>query len=294
MGVAIVITDEIFDSENLGQITISKDIPVKGITISLGEKKGNKIPINVSYVPTNTNNKGVKFELSGDGKSFAEINQDSNNYELIIHEGADNASISIKAVSTSNSLVESNVLQTVIKYEEDLSSTPLYVSKVGQFELPQNLGSPENTKWTLCVNAKCLNTYNLSGLDAVYYQDTSTRSIGFGFANPSREGERNIIAASGVVSITFEELIELVGGYSAFKNGEDSGLMAIRRNGQTLAISSDGKSWENKDYTWTGYGNKVKIGTTNSSGNVNCDIYFDFRIDNDSEVLEFFNSHKVE
>lgn len=293
MGIALVVSDVNFESSNLGQV--EQDVPLTGIVIASGVRKGNIIPLNITYIPELTNQKGISWDISGDGADFVSISKVDNNISnLTILEGANANNITVRASSISNPGIVSNALTFEVTYEADLTVVPLYISKIGQFVLPHKLGGADNNKWTLCINAICLDTYKLSQLDAMYYQETNVRNIGFGFYNPDRNGERNIGKVSGAPLIAFDEVIAKAGGYESFKNGVDGGLMAIRRDGSTLSVSSDGEKWHSIDYTWVGYGDDVKIGLTSGNGekNINCTILFDKRSDNDAEVKEFFATHK--
>ncbi|MCQ2231403.1 MAG: leucine-rich repeat domain-containing protein [Paludibacteraceae bacterium] len=131
MGVAIVVDCD-FSQSNVGKVDFLQDVEVTGISLSAGVRNGNDIPINVTYQPSNTNQKGVSWSITS-GSQYAAIS----NGVLTVLEGASNASVTVKAVSIHKADVNATLNLTGLTYKDsvdELNSITVSSSKTGTNE----------------------------------------------------------------------------------------------------------------------------------------------------------------
>ena len=232
MGIAIIVPGVSYSDNNLGKVTISQKLPVTGISIVGNEVvRGESYQYTISYSPSNTSQRGVVWSVE-QGSEYATINQ---NGLLTILQGASSNDVTIKAVSTYNAdVVATKVLQ--VTYFKEL--VPIYklenksftASESSLINTNKTLMDSVNTEWTLFVDL----------------------SIG---EKPSNQPQ------SELVSIYSNRSVDSIGiGYSVYNNGSkflrfsdgstrklvsvsENWKGAIRRNGDTISYSLDGKTW---------------------------------------------------
>lgn len=102
MGLAIIIPNLDFSSNNLGQVTFDMNVPIKGLSISAGSRTDNNIQMEATYLPANTTQTGITWSIQS-GSSYASIN--SSTGVLTILQGASSNSVVVKATSTANSSI---------------------------------------------------------------------------------------------------------------------------------------------------------------------------------------------
>ena len=104
MGIAIIVPNVSFASNNIGKVTLSSNgggsdvIDVKAITISgpsIVNTDSNIATYSVNYTPSNTTQKGIKWSIES-GSDYASISQDGT---LTVKKSG---SVTIKATSTHN------------------------------------------------------------------------------------------------------------------------------------------------------------------------------------------------
>lgn len=99
-GIAIAIPGADFSGKNLGKVTFLEDVDVTGIAIVTNDSyEGQTAQLSIAYTPATTNQKGVIWSIST-GSTYATI--DASTGKLTILEGANNSSVTVKAVSTFN------------------------------------------------------------------------------------------------------------------------------------------------------------------------------------------------
>lgn len=312
MGLAIVIPGIDFSEDNLGQVTLVKDIPVESITISAGERNGNTIPLNIVYTPATTSEKGVTWSLdSGDTDKFT-IDQEGN---VTILPTANNASVVVKAVSTENSDVIATYTLSGLSWQISVVA-PFDTGYFKQYTLDNNLESAydllgNNDQWTLNFAVKNtegayqqgilikLMNAGVNGISMEYYQ-SATKYILRIYIDNSRywntkvSSEFNTLSSSEIASAQGVYLIL----YNQELTGGDAIIVSIRRNGNKFALSADGgQHWANFSTSYDFVGNNIngvmKILKLSSGDNkVQTAYQFSLAVDNDAECLEFFNRYK--
>lgn len=100
MGKAIIINDVNFASAGIGVVTPSESVDLISITLSEGTRVGNNINIDVEFNPNNATYRGLEWSILS-GSEYATIN----NGVLTILEGADDDSVTIKAISSHDSTI---------------------------------------------------------------------------------------------------------------------------------------------------------------------------------------------
>lgn len=98
MGIAIIINGADFSAKNLGKVNIIQDVDVESMSI-MGDNsyEAASFQLGVSYLPLNTNQKGVTWEITSGGQ-YATI--DAVSGVVTILEGANNNNIVVKATNT--------------------------------------------------------------------------------------------------------------------------------------------------------------------------------------------------
>ena len=309
MGLAIVIPGIDFSKDNLGQVTLVKDIPVESITISAGERNGNTIPLNIVYTPATTSEKDVTWSLdSGDTDKFT-IDQKGN---VTILSTANNASVVAKAVSTENSGVIATYQLSGLSWQISVVA-PFEIGYFKQSTLDNNLESAydllgNNDQWTL--NFAMKNTegayqqgvgillMNAGNILMNYLQGTKyTLQIFIDntqYWNQSVASQFNALSSSKIATPT--------GTYLALYNQEltegDAIIVSIRRKGNRFSLSADGgQHWSNfttsHDFVGNNENGVMKILKLKSGDNkVQTAYQFSLAVDNDAECLAFFNRYK--
>lgn len=311
MGLAIVIQGIDFSKDNLGKVTLVKDIPVESITISAGERNGNTIPLNIVYTPATTSEKDVTWSLdSGDTDKFT-IDKNGN---VTILPTANNASVVVKAVSTENPDVIATYTLRGLSCQISVVS-PFDTGYFKQSALDNNLESAydllgNNDQWTLNVAMK--NTegaysqgaaYALitagTGFYIEYFQGASYYYIKITISNSTYW---NTDVSSAFNELSVNPIASVIGTSLKVYNQEltegDAIIVSIRRNGNRFDLSADGGQH------WAGFTNSYDFVGNNKNGviiipklNSNRDriqtaYQFSLAVDNDAECLEFFNRYK--
>lgn len=115
MGISIIVPGVSFADANLGKVTLKDDVPVHSLSIIAPNMiNGTSYKIGLSFYPINTNQRDVTWSIVS-GNDFATI--DSSNGLLLIKEGASNANVTIKVVSTNNPDV-SAMKDIIVSYSE--------------------------------------------------------------------------------------------------------------------------------------------------------------------------------
>lgn len=310
MGLAIVIQGIDFSKNNLGKVTLVKDIPVESITISAGERNGNTIPLNIVYTPATTSDKDVIWSLdSGDIDKFT-IDQEGN---VTILPTANNASVVVKAVSTENSDVIATYTLSGLSWQISVVA-PFDTGYFKQFTLDNDLESAydllgNNDQWTLNFAIKNTEGAYSKGVEALILK------AGTGFTLSYIQDKfyyiRIIISNqtywnSGVSSafnkLSVNPIAEVTGTYLAVYNQELTGgeavIVSIRRNGNRFDLSADGGQH------WAGFTSSYDFVGNNKNGvmlipklssnrdRIQTAYQFSLAVDNDAECLAFFNRYK--
>lgn len=312
MGLAIVIQGIDFSKDNLGQITLVKDIPVESITISAGKRNGNTIPLNIVYTPATTSEKGVTWSLdSGDTNKFT-IDQEGN---VTILPTANNASVVVKAVSTENSDVIATYTLSGLSWQISVVA-PFDTGYFKQSTLDNDLESAydllgNNDQWTLnfamkntegaysqSVTILLMNAGN-DGIRMIYYQYDTYYALRIYIDNSQYWNTR---VSSEFNALSSNKIAGAVGTclnlYNQELTGGDAIIVSIRRNGNRFALSADGgQHWANFTTSYDFVGNNkngvMKILKKSSGDNkVQTAYQFSLAIDNDAECLAFFNRYK--
>lgn len=238
MGIAIIVPGVSYSDNNLGKVTISQQVPVTGISIVGNEVvRGESSQYTISYSPLNTSQRGVVWSVE-QGSAYATINQ---NGLLTILQGASSSAVTIKAVSTHNAeVVTTKVLQ--VTYFKEL--VPIYklenktftASSPSVINTNKTLMDNVNTKWTLFVDLSIgEKPSNMPQSELVsIFKGTDSIEIGYPVYN---NGSKFLCFYDGsstrkLVSITTENW-----------------KCAIRRDGETISYSLDGKTWVNASTT---------------------------------------------
>lgn len=95
MGKVVVINDLLFNSSNIGQITLSQDVAITNLTVSSGSPSRNRIQLSVAYTPANTSEIGVTWSITS-GSTYATIDQSG---ILTVLDTASSSSVTVKATS---------------------------------------------------------------------------------------------------------------------------------------------------------------------------------------------------
>lgn len=311
MGLAIVIPGIDFSEDNLGQVTLVKDIPVESITISAGERNGNTIPLNIVYTPATTSEKGVTWSLdSGDTDKFT-IDKKGN---VTILSTANNASVVVKAVSTENPDVIATYTLRGLSWQISVVS-PFDTGYFKQSALDDNLESAydllgNNDQWTLNIAMK--NTegaYSPNVFDNIlvagkgfvlgYTQGQSYYAISIIISNSTYW---NSDVSSAFNELSVNPIASVVGISLNVYNQEltegDAIIVSIRRNGNRFDLSADGgKHWAGFTNSYDFVGNN-KNGVmlipklTSNKDRIQTACQFSLAVNNDAECLAFFNRYK--
>ena len=311
MGLAIVIPGIDFSKDNLGQVTLVKDIPVESITISAGERNGNTIPLNIVYTPATTSEKDVTWSLdSGDTDKFT-IDQEGN---VTILPTANNASVVVKAVSTENSDVIATYPLSGLSWQISVVA-PFDTGYFKQSTLDNNLESAydllgNNNQWTLNFAVK--NTEGAysqgaiaqtliagTGFELSYLQNKSYCIIRILISNATYW---NSGVSSAFNKLSVNTIAEASGTHLIVHNQELTGggavIVSIRRNGNRFDLSADGGQH------WAGFTNSYDFVGNNKNGvmlipkltsnrdRIQTAYQFSLAVDNDAECLAFFNKYK--
>ena len=98
MGFAIIVPSISFEDVNLGKVTLSGNVPIRGLYINLENSyTGTKVDLKCSYLPANTTQRGVIWSIES-GSENASISGST----LTILSGASNNDVTIKCTSASN------------------------------------------------------------------------------------------------------------------------------------------------------------------------------------------------
>ena len=310
MGLAIVISGIDFSKNNLGKVTLVKDIPVESITISAGERNGNTIPLNIVYTPATTSEKGVTWSLdSGDTDKFT-IDQEGN---VTILPTANNASVVVKAVSTENSDVIATYPLSGLSWQISVVA-PFDTGYFKQSTLDNDLESAydllgNNDQWTLNFAMKNTEGAYIQGVGMLlmnagdirmeYYQGTPTYILRIyidntQYWNQNVASEFNALSSSTIAFATGTTLSL----YNQELTEGDAIIVSIRRNGNRFSLSADGgQHWSNFNTSYDFVGNNkngvMKILKKSSGDNkVQTAYQFSLAVDNDAECLAFFNRYK--
>lgn len=101
MGLAIIVPNTSFGDTNLGKVTLSGSVPIKGLYINLeGSYTGAKVDLKCSYLPANTTQRDVVWSIESGGE-YASISGSV----LTILQGAVNNEVAIRCTSASNSSI---------------------------------------------------------------------------------------------------------------------------------------------------------------------------------------------
>lgn len=141
MGVSIIVPGVSFADANLGKVTLKNYVPVRSLSIIAPNLiNGASYKIGLSFYPINTSQRDVIWSIVS-GSDFASI--DSSNGLLRIKEGASNANVTIKAVSTNNTGV--TAIKDVIVSHSETSPLSAFFSRVESDGGTLIYGSAEET-----------------------------------------------------------------------------------------------------------------------------------------------------
>ena len=131
MGLAVIIPDVSFESANLGKVTLTEEVPIKGLSIVAPTNIVGSYMLRISYSPINTNQRGVIWSIES-GSEYARISQDG---MLTILEGANDNKIVVKATSVSDTEI-SSVKEIRVTFVEEGQREP---SADNSYNLPSDL-----------------------------------------------------------------------------------------------------------------------------------------------------------
>lgn len=125
-GKAFVVKGADYSSLGFGKVNFTGSIPLRGLSINDGiaTEDENVFIYGVTYVPSNTSDKGVEWSII-DGAEYATIDE---NGQLTILKGAELASVTIKATSLINPQI-SATKQIVVTYIDPYYVKELYDNK---------------------------------------------------------------------------------------------------------------------------------------------------------------------
>lgn len=104
MGLAIIVPGISFDDANLGKVTLSGNVPIRGIYINLEDSYiGATVDLKCSYLPANTTQRNVIWSIES-GNEYASVSGSV----LIIREGANNNDVVVKCTNVSNPSISAN------------------------------------------------------------------------------------------------------------------------------------------------------------------------------------------
>lgn len=123
MGKAIILENLSFRQYNIGRVTIRRNVPVLGISIlNDAEFSGMYLQMRVAYTPADTTHTGVTWSILS-GSEYASINASG---LLTVDSSADNALVTVKAVSTDDSsLVATKQMTLTYVHQSD------YITSIG-------------------------------------------------------------------------------------------------------------------------------------------------------------------
>lgn len=111
MGLAIIVPDVNFADANLGQVTLTDDVPIQAISINAPSTfVGIEIEPTIVYTPLNTTQRGVTWSIVN-GSAYATI--DSSTGKITILSGTNNNNITVKAASTVDTDIEATKIINV-------------------------------------------------------------------------------------------------------------------------------------------------------------------------------------
>lgn len=238
MGIAIIVPGVSYSDNNLGKVTISQQVPVTGISIIGNEVvRGESSQYTISYSPLNTSQRGVVWSVE-QGGAYATINQ---NGLLTILQGASSSAVTIKAVSMHNAEVLATKVLQVTYFKElvpvyKLENKTFTASSPSVINTNKTLMDNVNTKWTLFVDLSIgekPSNIPQSELVSIF---KGSDSIGIGYP----------IYGNGSKFLCFYD------GSSTRKLvsiATETWKCAIRRDGETISYSLDGKTWVNASTT---------------------------------------------
>lgn len=98
MGLAIIVPNVSFGDANLGKVTLSGNVPIRGLYINLEDSyAGTAVDLKCSYLPANTTQRNVVWSIES-GSEYAFVSGSV----LTILEGADSDEVVVKCTSVSN------------------------------------------------------------------------------------------------------------------------------------------------------------------------------------------------
>lgn len=121
MGLAIIVPSISFDDANLGKVTLSGNVPIRGLCINLNDSYlGTTVNLKCYYLPANTTQRDVVWSIKS-GSEYVSISGSV----LTILQGASHNDVTIKCTSTSNPTVVAEKTITVT-YNAGGETEPIY------------------------------------------------------------------------------------------------------------------------------------------------------------------------
>lgn len=153
MGLAIIVPNISFNDTNLGRVTLSGNVPIRGLDINLTDSyTGTKVDLKCSYLPANTTQRNVVWSIES-GSEYASISGST----LTILSNAKNNNVTIKCTSVSNPTVtaEKTIAVTYVSLPTPIYSIRNYdvngdTSKIIVLDYNLLTGLPE---WTFVFKA---------------------------------------------------------------------------------------------------------------------------------------------
>ncbi len=126
MGLAIIVPNVSFADANLGKVTLSGNVPIKGIYINLRDSYiGTTVDLKCSYLPANTTQRNVIWSIES-GNEYASVSGSV----LTILDGANNNEVVVKCTNVSNPYISAN--KTIkVTYNQSVTGLPLSWIKTG-------------------------------------------------------------------------------------------------------------------------------------------------------------------
>lgn len=242
MGLAIIIPNLDFSSNNLGQVTFDMNVPIKGLSISAGSRTDNDIQIEATYLPANTTQTGITWSIQS-GSSYASIN--SSTGVLTVLQGASSNSVVVKATSTANNSITATCTLSVT-YQKVVKRIQ-YIATNGYNYVDTGIAPEANSGYKAQVTLKTRGVFtgNTAIMGETRYRVSSSSFAGnydWGTVLNYGNDYRTIAACNGDALATRVNNSN-VDSIITIKVG-DFGFEATI-NGETI----DSKDWSSRDYT---------------------------------------------
>lgn len=174
MGLAIIVPIVSFNDANLGKVTLSGNVPIRGLYINLEDSYTDElVALKCSYLPANTTQRDVVWSIK-EGSEYASV---SGNV-LTILSGASNNDVVVKCTSSSNPNVTA---EKTIKVTYNSGDAPIYdeektVASSSGIGISTGITPFDGNPYTIIIKTKNYQVDNLKAIISCYYQTSPTLS----------------------------------------------------------------------------------------------------------------------